>query len=120
MKALQLFVVHHFKNVRMTTHKNLRTLGLQHLSGFGFVSARIAADVRHHNLHLFDSKYLKLRYHHPHKSVVDVAENRRQWPKLSQIVEQLRAANVACVPNLVDWLKEFAHIAVEIRVSVRE
>ena len=76
--------------------------------------------MRHHNFRLLHCKHLKLRYHHSHLSIIDITINSRHRAELAQIVEQLRAANVAGVPNLVDRFKKLAHIAVEIRVSVRE
>ena len=120
MKTLQLFIIHYFKDVRMTAHKNLRMLCQQHLAGFGLVSARIATDMRHHNFRLLHCKHLKLRHHHSHLSIIDITINSHHGPELAQIIEQLRIANVASVPNLVDRFKKLAHIGIKMRVSVRE
>lgn len=93
--------------MRMSADKQLRTFCPDQVSDFGFVPARISADVCHQHIDFLAEKALCFGKHAANNMVVDIAINGCQGFEGRKPVGSFGVADVAGVPYFVNRFKKF-------------
>ena len=90
----------------MSADEQVGLLVLQNAFHLGHVMVRIATNVGHVDINIFNMEVQVFRILHAHDMVVDVAMHGTQRLEMSQGISGFNAANVTRMPQLVNILKE--------------
>jgi hypothetical protein len=105
VQAVELTIKLHLTNMGVSTDEKLRLKASETLFYPFCIARRSAANMDHGDLHSFQFKYLPLWKLLLHLLIVNVSINGTKGLICWQNVEDLRIANVSCVPDFIHLLQ---------------
>jgi GGDEF domain-containing protein len=106
--------------VAMTADEDIRMITVYQFAGTGIITAWVAPDVSHQDLHAFTFKETVKRMDKPQVVVVTVARDTIQRLELSDLLRKIETTTeVSGMPDLVNRLKKSPELIAEHPMSVR-
>ena len=91
----------------MAANEDVGPMGIYKLHGFIIISARIASNMHHKNLHTLYLKPLYGRLAQPYLLVITIAVHSGKWFEIGYSINCCDIAEITGMPNLVNRFKKF-------------
>lgn len=120
VQALEGIVKHHFKDMGMPADEQLRWVGSDFLFYAQVVLARVTANMRHKDFHLFACPAQLFREKAADFLAIDIAIHTFEGLKGFQLIDNRQCAKIAGMPDLITVFKMAEYGRVEVTMGIRD
>ena len=111
---ITLCVTHNLQDMGMSAHEYIRTIAVYQFTGTHTIASRIATHMGHEHLYSLTFEESVQRMDESQLMVVAIASHTNKRLELGNLFSQVHtAAEISCVPDLVDRLKKILELLAE-------
>ena len=113
-KHITLCVTHNLQDMGMAAYEYIRTIAVYQFTGTHIIASRIATHMSHEHLDSLTFKKPMQRVYESQLMIVAIPGHSNQGLELRDFLSQVHtAAEISCVPYLVDRLKKIPELLAE-------